>query len=158
LAQLGREDPQRIILADSRERIGLFSSVWTKPNFQECSRAVGGSEDVSTAPTCATDLAGRTGRPVFCTLGEKGILVADPRVQTLSVNLVPSFPVAGPIDIVGAGDSTSAAIACALAAGTQPSKAAAFGNLVASITIQQIGTTGTASPEQVRRRWQEVRS
>ena len=34
--------------------------------------------------------------------------------------------------------------------------AAAFGNLVASITIQQIGTTGTASPDQVRRRWQET--
>jgi hypothetical protein len=27
---------------------------------------------------------------------------------------------------------------------------------VASITIQQIGVTGTASPEQVRQRWREV--
>ena len=35
--------------------------------------------------------------------------------------------------------------------------AAAFGCLVASITIQQLGTTGTASPEQVRQRWQQVR-
>jgi sugar/nucleoside kinase (ribokinase family) len=157
LAQLGRQDPQRIILADSRERIGSFSSVWTKPNFHECSRAVGGSEEVSTAPVCVEELARRTGRPVFCTLGERGILVADPRVQPISLNLVPSFPVTGPIDIVGAGDSTSAAIACSLAAGVTPQEAAAFGNLVASITIQQIGTTGTASPEQVRRRWQEVR-
>ena len=33
----------------------------------------------------------------------------------------------------------------------------AFGNLVASITIQQIGTTGTAAPQQVRQRWREVR-
>jgi hypothetical protein len=34
--------------------------------------------------------------------------------------------------------------------------AAAFGNLVASITIRQLGTTGTATPAQVRHRWREV--
>ena len=62
----------------------------------------------------------------------------------------------GPTDPVGAGDSTSAGIACAVAAGATFAEAAAFGNLVASITVQQIGTTGTATPEQVRRRWREV--
>jgi sugar/nucleoside kinase (ribokinase family) len=69
---------------------------------------------------------------------------------------VPAFPVDGPIDVVGAGDSTSAAIACAIAAGARMPEAAAFGNLVASITIQQLGTTGMATPEQVRRRLGEV--
>ena len=43
-----------------------------------------------------------------------------------------------------------------MVSGATPEQAAAFGNLVASITIQQIGVTGTASPEQVRRRWKEV--
>jgi sugar/nucleoside kinase (ribokinase family) len=57
---------------------------------------------------------------------------------------------------VGAGDSTSAAIACALAAGANLPEAAAFGNLVASVTIQQLGTTGTATPEQARQRWRQV--
>jgi sugar/nucleoside kinase (ribokinase family) len=71
---------------------------------------------------------------------------------------VPAYPVRGPIDPVGAGDSASAGILCALAAGAGLEAAAAFGNLTASITVQQIGTTGTATPEQVRRRWQEVRS
>jgi sugar/nucleoside kinase (ribokinase family) len=70
--------------------------------------------------------------------------------------MVPAYAVRGPIDIVGAGDSTSAAIACAVAAGAGLEEAAAFGNLVASVTIQQLGTTGTASPEQVRERWREV--
>jgi sugar/nucleoside kinase (ribokinase family) len=45
-----------------------------------------------------------------------------------------------------------------LASGTSLEEAAAFGNLVASITIQQIGTTGTASPEQVRKRLAEISS
>jgi sugar/nucleoside kinase (ribokinase family) len=69
---------------------------------------------------------------------------------------VPAYPVSGPIDIVGAGDSTSAGIACALAAGAGLAEAAAFGNLVASVTIRQIGTTGIASPGQLRERWAEV--
>jgi sugar/nucleoside kinase (ribokinase family) len=43
-----------------------------------------------------------------------------------------------------------------MTAGATPEQAAAFGNLVASITIQQIGVTGTATPDQVRARWKEV--
>ena len=50
---------------------------------------------------------------------------------------MPAYPVTGPTDIVGAGDSTSAGIACAVMAGATYEQAAAFGNLVASITIQQ---------------------
>ena len=67
-----------------------------------------------------------------------------------------AYPVSGPIDPVGAGDSTSAGIACAAAAGLDAAAAAAFGCLVASITVQQLGTTGTASPGQVRERWREL--
>ena len=48
------------------------------------------------------------------------------------------------------------AIACAMTAGCSPEEAAAFGDLVASLTVQQVGVTGTASPEQVRKRWAEV--
>jgi sugar/nucleoside kinase (ribokinase family) len=136
-----------MILADSRERIGLFRSAWLKPNQTECVRAVGD------CPDPAIRLAWQAGRPVFCTQGERGILVVDPRTEPARTALVPAYRVAGPIDIVGAGDSTSAALACAVAAGAGLEEAAAFGNLVASLTIQQIGTTGTASPDQVRRRW-----
>ena len=55
-----------------------------------------------------------------------------------------------------AGDSTSAGITCAVAAGAPLEAAAAFGNLVASITVQQLGTTGTATPAQARARWRQV--
>ena len=100
----------------------------------------------------------KTGRPLFLTQGEFGILVIDSNAVSANLRRVAAFPVSGPIDIVGAGDSSSAAIGCAMAAGATLEEAAAFGNLVASITIQQIGTTGTASPEQVRQRWQEIRA
>jgi bifunctional ADP-heptose synthase (sugar kinase/adenylyltransferase) len=151
LAELGDRQPERLILADSRERIGAFRSVWLKPNRSECQRAVTGGVEAAVG-----ELARRCGRPVFCTCGERGILVADPRPLGPRCVLVPAYPVTGPIDVVGAGDSTSAAIACAVAAGASLEEAAGFGNLVASITIQQVGTTGTASPAQVRQRWREV--
>lgn len=144
LATVGETRPEKLILADSRERIGLFRSVWLKPNEAESRSAAESPEE----------LARRAGRPVFCTCGQRGIYVVDPKNQ--KPVLVSAYPVTGPIDIVGAGDSTSAGIACGVAAGATLEEAAAFGNLVASITIQQIGTTGTASPEQVRRRWEEI--
>jgi sugar/nucleoside kinase (ribokinase family) len=43
-----------------------------------------------------------------------------------------------------------------LLAGASPVEAAAIGNLVASVTVQQLGTTGTATPQQVVARWHEV--
>lgn len=155
LAELGES---LVILADSRERIGLFRAAWLKPNQRECAHALGSTAaEGQEVPPLAEALARRAGRPVFCTCGERGIVVAVPSAGSCRTVRVPAYPVSGPIDIVGAGDSTSAGILCALAAGVAPEEAAAFGNLVASITIQQIGTTGTATPEQVRQRWREVR-
>jgi sugar/nucleoside kinase (ribokinase family) len=133
------------VLADSRFRIGEFRGVMLKPNEREC---------LAAAPSAAA-LAERAGRPVFCTRGERGILLAEPDGQLTEV---PGYRVAGPVDPVGAGDSTTAGILCALASGLTPAQAAAFGCLVASITVQKLGTTGTATPDEVRARWRELTS
>jgi rfaE bifunctional protein kinase chain/domain len=153
LAELGDDQPAKLVLADSRERVGLFRSVAAKPNERECLAACPMAGDAEAA---ARELAERLGRPVFCTRGDKGIHVIDRRAGREQATTVPAYAVDGPIDIVGAGDSCSAAIACAVASGVDLVTAAAFGNLVASITIQQIGTTGTASPAQVMERWRMV--
>lgn len=152
LAELGEKYPSKIVIVDSRERIGLFRNAWLKPNERECLRAAGQTDNLHDA---VRKLAQRVNRPVFCTHGAAGMLVVD-SAAGVSIE-VPGYPVAGPIDTVGAGDSSSAAMACALASGASLTESAAFGNLVASITIQQIGATGTAAPEQVRQRWREVK-
>ena len=161
LADLGSATPARFVLADSRERIGLFQEVSTKPNERELLRALGETSALTTERLAfhIRSLMRRTSGHVFCTRGASGIRLAmrSPH-DTADLVDVPAFPVTGAIDVVGAGDSTSAAIAVAVAAGAKLEDAAAFGNLVASITIQQIGTTGTASPEQVRQRWREVQN
>jgi bifunctional ADP-heptose synthase (sugar kinase/adenylyltransferase) len=143
LAELGRADPDRFVLADSRERIREFQNVCVKPNEREAAAYPGGP----------AAFAKTLGRHVFQTLGERGIDLCAPDG---SLTHVPAYPVSGPTDIVGAGDATSAGIACAVMAGATFEQAAAFGNLVASITIQQIGVTGTATPDQMRERWREI--
>ncbi|MFM7152246.1 MAG: bifunctional heptose 7-phosphate kinase/heptose 1-phosphate adenyltransferase [Gemmataceae bacterium] len=138
------------VLADSRERIHLFRGVAIKPNQRECLRATG----LEPTQGGVAHLAQTCVSKVFCTSGESGILVADHPGRILGE--APAYPVKGPIDPVGAGDSTSAGILTALAAGVDPLIAASFGNLIASITVQQLGTTGTANPDQVRERGRQV--
>lgn len=144
IAELGAAHPKRFILADSRERIGRFANVCIKPNQAEFAKA-------NNRLLCSN-------RHVFLTKGAEGIEVIEPSGPHgyEGSTDIQAYPVEGPIDICGAGDSCSAGIACAMVSGAEAVEAAAFGNLVASITIQQIGTTGTASPEQVRARWREV--
>jgi len=156
LAILAATNPAKFVLADSREQIGLFRNVCVKPNERECRAALqvdtSGALEGDSPADCAKRLSQLVKSTVFSTRGEHGIVVAS----NDHLRAVPSFPVDGPIDICGAGDSTSAGITAAMVSGTTPEQAAAFGNLVASITIQQVGVTGTASPAQVRERWASV--
>lgn len=160
LAELGAEWPDKFVLADSRDQIGKFRSVCIKPNSDEMRKLIL-QEPVYTSGKAAEIMASQAdilGRFIFCTIGMHGMYVVSPNQLDLDSKIqnVPAYPVTGPIDICGAGDSTSAGITSAMVAGFTHEQAAAFGNLVASITIQQLGTTGTASPEQVRKRWKEV--
>jgi len=150
ISECAQLQPDRFVLADSRERIHRFRDVAIKPNEQECLAAVGNLE--------LNALAKLVRGTVFCTRGERGIHVANysQNDEPLPVQHVPGSRVSGPIDICGAGDSCSAGIVAAILGGCDAVKAAEFGNLVASITIQQLGITGTATPAQVRQRWATV--
>ena len=158
LTELAGREPEKFVLADSREQIQLFRNVCLKPNEREIYGDLDHSLDGYDAitPIFRRELVRKYTNPpaMFITLGELGIEVveADDNAHRIS-----AYRVAGPIDICGAGDSCSAGITSAMMAGLTYKQAAAFGNLVASITIQQLGVTGTATPEQVRARWREVR-
>lgn len=144
-----------VVFADSRVRIGEFGKVILKPNLREAAEAMGigdSEERADTRRACAMGMSQRTGRPVFLTLGSDGILAADGKESWHT----PGISVPEPIDIVGAGDSVSAAVVAALCAGASVPEAALVGVLVSSITIQQIGTTGTATPDQVLLRFEQV--
>jgi bifunctional ADP-heptose synthase (sugar kinase/adenylyltransferase) len=162
LALLATRSPESVFLADSRRHIGFFRNCLAKPNRSELLAALSpaatagvptGAADHADVRAAAGELSRRTGRAVFATVGPDGILYVDRDC----VSHIPGIPVTGPIDIVGAGDSTTAGIVSALCAGATPAQAAHLGCLVASITIQQISVTGTASPEQILSRFLEAR-
>ena len=150
LADLGAREPEKFVMADSREQIGLFRNVCVKPNRGELDAVLDRASTFQDG--LATLLGGlfEMGRTAFVTEGANGISLYHAAPGSGVTTQVPAYPVSDPIDICGAGDSCSAGIACAMVSGATHEPAAAFGNLVASITIQQIGVTGTATPEQVR--------
>lgn len=135
------------VIVDSRDRVGLYRHVIVKPNEVEAARAFGG-EAALTAEAMG-DLAVRaaryTARPAIVTGGALGCFVAT----EAGVTHVPGIPAPPPIDIVGAGDTFLSALGCALAAGAPPEQAAAFANAASSVTIRKIGTTGTATREEI---------
>lgn len=148
LARLARQFPQVIVWADSRTHIRRFRGAIIKPNQFE---AVG-NLNPRPGETVPPELLERTlmalrqasGAPVVITRGEQGMLVSDP-----APTAVPGVRVPGPLDTTGAGDSATAGAVLALTAGAALAEAALVGNLVASITIQQLATTGTARPDEL---------
>ena len=148
LADRAQRHPKVVFWADSRRRIRRFRHLIIKPNQFE---AVGRENPAPDDRVDLEDLTGalqalraETGAPICATRGAEGIVVSDPEVM-----LVPGVRVEGPTDPTGAGDSTTAGSVLALAAGAALPEAALIGNLVASITIQQLATTGTARPDEL---------
>jgi len=156
LSKLAAAHPDKIIFADSRSHIGLYKNCIVKPNQSELCHAVGVIDDGEQMGNqshlvAVLELSKMTERAVYTTRGPNGIVY----MENGEPQKVPGLKVSGPIDICGAGDSTTAGIVSALCAGATPVEAAHLGCLVASITIQQIGVTGTASPDQIRERLRE---
>ncbi|MDR0338487.1 MAG: PfkB family carbohydrate kinase [Planctomycetaceae bacterium] len=153
LIQLGRKLSKPLIYADSRERIHCYRNMVIKCNEREALEACGLYD--GTSPTldivkrCGLRLAEKTERPVFVTMGERGQLVVDLKNTTQPTKHVPAIPVVGEIDICGAGDASSSAIVASLCAGADCEEAATLGNLASSITIQKLGQTGTAAPNEI---------
>jgi rfaE bifunctional protein kinase chain/domain len=141
LAHIAAADPDRVVWVDSRRRIERFHGLSLKVNDDEADAAC---ERIG-CPGNHEALRRLTGaRHLVVTCGREGAIVVKPS----GAEIVPARDVGKPVDICGAGDSFSAGAATTLAITGDPLVAAAFGNLVASITIMQRGT-GTASSEQV---------
>ncbi len=152
LGELAAARPKLPILADSRRSLRDWPPLIFKMNRQELGALLGRDlREVSAVPDAALDLARVNRRPVFITLAEHGMVGADPGGPSPDddavVHRAPALPIRGPIDIVGAGDSVSANLTAALAAGAEVPEALALASAAASVAIHQLGTTGAASVE-----------
>lgn len=160
LAERARKHPDVIFWADSRSHVRSFRGVIIKPNqFEATGRANPLPDEevpLDELREAVRRLRAEIGAPVCATRGERGVLVSDPQLTE-----VPGVRLDGPTDPTGAGDSATAGAVLALTAGATLPEAALIGNLVASITVEQLATTGTAHPEQLVDRlelWREQNS
>lgn len=151
LGELSAARPERLVLADSRQGLAGWPAMGLKMNAAELGALLGGAapDSIDAVQTQAAALAQRQARPVFVTLSERGIVGAEANGATAHI---PSLPVRGPIDIVGAGDSVTANLTSALAAGASPTEAMELAMAAANEVVHQLGTTGTANPTQLRAR------
>jgi len=157
VGELALEHPGQVFAVDSRARIGLFQQVIIKPNAREAILTTqpgwSGKVNLELARESGARLFRQNRKPVFLTIGAHGVLL----FTEAGCEHIPAVPVSGEVDIVGAGDSVMAGLVSALCSGAKPGEAAVLGVLVAAVTIQQIGTTGTATPAQVREQFKRLK-
>lgn len=145
IGEVAAKHPEVIFWVDSRRRIGAFNNCILKPNQFEAVNAVfpetSSNFNLDKAIEAGRILNERTGKPVFMTASEHGILVFHDgcydRVRGVKVD--------GPIDPTGAGDSATAGAVMTLTSGGSLLESALVANLVGSVTVCQIDTTGAAS-------------
>jgi rfaE bifunctional protein kinase chain/domain len=136
------------VLADSRRGLHGFPSVIFKMNAAELSALTGmpAQSALDEIQRTTVQLAEKNRRAVFVTLAERGLVGALPDGRS---EHVPALALRGTIDVVGAGDSVTANLATALAAGADLREALGIAALASSIVIHQLGTSGSASVAQM---------
>lgn len=148
IAAAARDRPGVFFIGDSRRGFDGWPLIGLKMNEAEFVAFAGASDcvDVIELIEQTTPRMSQRRQPWFVTRAENGIAAID-AVGNISFHA--SLPVRGEIDIVGAGDAVTANLTAAIAAGASPAEAAILANRAASVVIHKLGTTGTATVEEI---------
>jgi bifunctional ADP-heptose synthase (sugar kinase/adenylyltransferase) len=137
-------------VADSRCAVDEYANVSLKINRSELLRHFGrtGGDEAPEALVgeLAAKWARQLGHNVIVTLGADGILAS---AADGTLHRAARVPVPPPIDIVGAGDCVLANVTLALAGGADLGEAIQIANLAGAVVIKKLGTTGTATPDEI---------
>jgi sugar/nucleoside kinase (ribokinase family)/phosphoglycolate phosphatase-like HAD superfamily hydrolase len=141
----------KIVLLDSRHFGHKFKNIYRKTNDLEAAQLNNVDvklDDVLTLADVnkyALSLYKQFNKPVFLTRGPRGIITVD----SDGIHEVPGIQLLKKLDIVGAGDTVTSALALCLGAGLGPAEASEFANLAAAVTVQKLYQTGTASGSEI---------
>jgi sugar/nucleoside kinase (ribokinase family)/phosphoglycolate phosphatase-like HAD superfamily hydrolase len=141
----------KIVLLDSRHFGHKFKNIYRKTNDLEAAQLNNVDvklDDVLTLADVnkyALSLYKQFNKPVFLTRGPRGIITVD----SDGIHEVPGIQLLKKLDIVGAGDTVTSALALCLGAGLGPAEASEFANLAAGVTVQKLYQTGTASGSEI---------
>ncbi len=145
------EFSDKVVLLDSRHFGHKFKNIYRKTNDFEAAHLNNVDaklDDVLTfadVKKYAGNLYKQFDKPVFLTRGARGIVTID----SDGVHEVPGIQLLKKLDIVGAGDTVTSALALCLGAGVGPAEAAEFANCAAAVTVQKLFQTGTASAAEI---------
>ena len=153
LAALILRRPDKHFILDSRNLGDAYPGAIIKLNAREAVNSVAGSvkygaqdpipyEEMKAA---AETIYAKRRKPVVITRGDRGSVVRSEK----GFEEIPGLLILGQTDPVGAGDSSLAAFATAVAGGTTLADAARFGGFAAGVTVQKLHQTGTASPAEI---------
>lgn len=150
LCELGKAG--KTIIVDSRDNASKYKYVIVKPNEVEASRAFGNGAELSfdELRDLSMKISAKTERTALVTLGDKGCFAASKDAATHC----PACKVEPPIDFCGAGDTFLACFAAMIAGGADAVSSAQAANICSAVTIKKIGTTGTASREEMLSAWE----
>jgi rfaE bifunctional protein kinase chain/domain len=142
---------EKVVLLDSRHYGRKFRDIYRKTNDLEAAQLNNVDvklDDVLTLEDVkkyAENLHKQFNKPVFLTRGSRGIITID----SDGYHEVPGIQLLKKLDIVGAGDTVTSALALCLGAGVSPAEAGEFANIAAAVTVQKLFQTGTASGPEI---------
>ena len=148
---LFEEFSDKVVLLDSRHFGHKFRNIYRKTNAFEAAHLNNVEvrlDDVLTLADIrqyARNLHEQFSKPVFLTRGPRGIVTVDGD----GVHEIPGIQLLKKLDIVGAGDTVTSALALCLGAGVPPAEASEFANFAAAVTVQKLFQTGTASAHEI---------
>jgi len=149
--ELFKKFGDKIVLLDSRHYGRKFRNIYRKTNDLEAAQLNNVDvklDDVlalADVKKYAENLYKQFNKPVFLTRGSRGIITVD----SDGYHEVPGIQLLKKLDIVGAGDTVTSALALCLGGGVCPAEAAEFANLAAAVTVQKLFQTGTASGPEI---------
>lgn len=155
LEALSMEREEIPIIVDSRDSLRKYPQLSYKMNEAELKSFLNKDKDmdIKTIQFATSELAVQHGKPIFVTLGKRGIVSSDGYGKT---NHIPALQASKSIDIVGAGDSVTANLAASLAAGATVYEASFIAMAAANYAIHQLGTTGAATPNDIRKKLEQI--
>lgn len=144
------QHPSCYVVADLRHFGDTIRKATLKVNTAELAFLLNSPDanpaDGEQCATRAKRLSALTGGPILITRGEHGMMYVsehEPPQQQ------PALPLRGPLDTVGAGDTSVAAFALARAAGAEVAVALRIANAAAGVTVQKLQQTGTATAAEI---------
>ncbi|MBI2564772.1 D-glycero-beta-D-manno-heptose 1-phosphate adenylyltransferase [Candidatus Woesearchaeota archaeon] len=135
-----KQENKKIIVDPKPENISFYKDVYLiKPNYSEAKKIT----QKQTIEEMGIELQKKTNSNIIITLGRKGMSIFSMGLQSINI----SANVKNVYDVTGAGDTTLAAIALAIANNADLYTAARIANNAAGIKVGKVGTEAVTQNE-----------